>query len=284
MNRIGARRDRGCTRHRVAGGACFGDPIAIAASNPTLGAARMEGRHYGPVSHRAEHGASNHGALGIDELGLVGPAGSSTAGPLSAWRWVVAGRGVLLRARARRHRLERPSPEPRSFGSAPSPRPSPRSPCSCGSRAAWTRAPANDYLRAYQLVPAKASFRPATVRQLLTRTAGIGEVLHPAGLFRPLFGETVEPAAWCRRWPTTTGGSAHPGRAGHPVPARPTASPPSASSSRTSAASAWTALRRAPLPAPGHGRHQPGPIRTGPGAPGHRLHPGLPGPTSGHRL
>jgi CubicO group peptidase (beta-lactamase class C family) len=53
-------------------------------------------------------------------------------------------------------------------------------------------APANDYLRAYQLVPAKASFRPATVRQLLTHTAGIGEVLHPSGLFRPLFGETVK--------------------------------------------------------------------------------------------
>ena len=53
-------------------------------------------------------------------------------------------------------------------------------------------APANHYLRAYQLVPAKASFRPATVRQLLTHTAGIGEVLHPAGLLRPLFGETVK--------------------------------------------------------------------------------------------
>src|SRR5689334_17993918 len=29
-------------------------------------------------------------------------------------------------------------------------------------------APANDYLRAYRLVPARASFRPATVRHLLT--------------------------------------------------------------------------------------------------------------------
>jgi CubicO group peptidase (beta-lactamase class C family) len=29
-------------------------------------------------------------------------------------------------------------------------------------------APANDYLRAYRLIPAKASFRPATVRHLLT--------------------------------------------------------------------------------------------------------------------
>jgi CubicO group peptidase (beta-lactamase class C family) len=53
-------------------------------------------------------------------------------------------------------------------------------------------APANDYLRAYRLVPAKASFRPATVRHLLTHTAGIREVLHPSGLLRPLFGEAVK--------------------------------------------------------------------------------------------
>jgi CubicO group peptidase (beta-lactamase class C family) len=45
-------------------------------------------------------------------------------------------------------------------------------------------APANDYLRAYTLVPARASFRPATVRHLLTHTAGIREVLHPWGLLR----------------------------------------------------------------------------------------------------
>jgi CubicO group peptidase (beta-lactamase class C family) len=35
-------------------------------------------------------------------------------------------------------------------------------------------APASNYLRSVQLVPAKASFRPATVRHLLTHTAGIG--------------------------------------------------------------------------------------------------------------
>jgi len=45
-------------------------------------------------------------------------------------------------------------------------------------------APANDYLRTYKLVPAKATFRPATVRHLLTHTAGIREVLHPWGLLR----------------------------------------------------------------------------------------------------
>ncbi|MGE5292732.1 MAG: serine hydrolase domain-containing protein [Micromonosporaceae bacterium] len=53
-------------------------------------------------------------------------------------------------------------------------------------------APASDYLRGYRLIPAKASFRPATVRHLLTHTAGIAEMLHPAGLLRPLFGETVK--------------------------------------------------------------------------------------------
>ncbi len=54
-------------------------------------------------------------------------------------------------------------------------------------------APANDYLRAYKLIPAKASFRPATVWHLLTHTAGIREVLHPSGLFRLRdLGETVK--------------------------------------------------------------------------------------------
>jgi CubicO group peptidase (beta-lactamase class C family) len=37
-------------------------------------------------------------------------------------------------------------------------------------------APANDYLRAYRLVPAEPGFRPATLRHLLTHTAGIPEV------------------------------------------------------------------------------------------------------------
>jgi CubicO group peptidase (beta-lactamase class C family) len=35
-------------------------------------------------------------------------------------------------------------------------------------------APANDYLRAFRLVPAKADLRPATVRHLLTHSAGVG--------------------------------------------------------------------------------------------------------------
>jgi CubicO group peptidase (beta-lactamase class C family) len=54
-------------------------------------------------------------------------------------------------------------------------------------------APANDYLNAYKLVPAKKSFRPATVRHLLTHTAGIREMLHLSGLLRMRdLGETVK--------------------------------------------------------------------------------------------
>ena len=49
-------------------------------------------------------------------------------------------------------------------------------------------APANDYLRAYQLIPAEASFRPATVRHLLTHTAGIPEVVHLGDLLHPGWG------------------------------------------------------------------------------------------------
>jgi CubicO group peptidase (beta-lactamase class C family) len=49
-------------------------------------------------------------------------------------------------------------------------------------------APANDYLRAYRLVPARASFRPATIRHLLTHTAGIPEVVHVSDLLHPGWG------------------------------------------------------------------------------------------------
>jgi CubicO group peptidase (beta-lactamase class C family) len=96
-------------------------------------------------------------------------------------------------------------------------------------------APANRYLRAYRLVPARAGFRPATVRHLLTHTAGIREVLHPSGLLRPR--TWARPCPWdgrCRRWPSTTGAAcaSTPSRA--PGGATPTTgSPPSASSSRT---------------------------------------------------
>ncbi len=52
-------------------------------------------------------------------------------------------------------------------------------------------APAEQYLRSFRLVPARPEHRPATVRQLLTHTAGLGELAHPAGAFRPDFGEGV---------------------------------------------------------------------------------------------
>jgi CubicO group peptidase (beta-lactamase class C family) len=39
--------------------------------------------------------------------------------------------------------------------------------------------PAGDYLRAYRLLPAKANFRPATVRDLLTHTAGVPQLPRP---------------------------------------------------------------------------------------------------------
>ena len=49
-------------------------------------------------------------------------------------------------------------------------------------------APANDYLRGYSLVPAEAGFRPATLRHLLTHTAGVRAVRSPPDLLRPALG------------------------------------------------------------------------------------------------
>ena len=54
-------------------------------------------------------------------------------------------------------------------------------------------APANDYLRAFKLVPAKVDHRPATLRHLLTHTAGVPEQVPAAGAFRRDFGESFEP-------------------------------------------------------------------------------------------
>jgi CubicO group peptidase (beta-lactamase class C family) len=49
-------------------------------------------------------------------------------------------------------------------------------------------APASDYLRSFRLVPARASFRPATVRHFLTHTAGIGYWRRASDLLRPALG------------------------------------------------------------------------------------------------
>jgi CubicO group peptidase (beta-lactamase class C family) len=46
-------------------------------------------------------------------------------------------------------------------------------------------APACQYLRTFRLVPAKAGFRPATVRHLLTHTAGVGYWRRMSDLLRP---------------------------------------------------------------------------------------------------
>src|SRR5215212_3257616 len=53
-------------------------------------------------------------------------------------------------------------------------------------------APANDYLRAYRLIPARAEHRPATVRQLLTHIAGLPQLVYPSRAFKPILGETVK--------------------------------------------------------------------------------------------
>ena len=51
--------------------------------------------------------------------------------------------------------------------------------------------PVNEYLRAYRLEPTRAGSSPATVRHLLTHTAGLAEVAHLRGLVEPDFGESV---------------------------------------------------------------------------------------------
>ena len=60
-------------------------------------------------------------------------------------------------------------------------------------------APAGDYLRAYQLVPAQPGWRPATLRHLLTHTSGIAQVVPPSAAFRPGQGVAVKEG---RRVPT----------------------------------------------------------------------------------
>ena len=52
--------------------------------------------------------------------------------------------------------------------------------------------PVGEHLRAYRLAPARESFRPATIRHLLTHTAGIGEVRGFGDLFRPTIGLATE--------------------------------------------------------------------------------------------
>ena len=51
-------------------------------------------------------------------------------------------------------------------------------------------APASDYLRAYRIA-GRDGWRPATLRHLLTHTAGIGEQVPRSAMFRRDFGESV---------------------------------------------------------------------------------------------
>ena len=46
-------------------------------------------------------------------------------------------------------------------------------------------APANDYLRTFRLVPKKSNLSPATVRHLLTHTAGVGYLRQLSDLLQP---------------------------------------------------------------------------------------------------
>jgi CubicO group peptidase (beta-lactamase class C family) len=52
--------------------------------------------------------------------------------------------------------------------------------------------PVSQHLRSYRLAPARRSFRPATIRHLLTHTGGIGEVRGLTDLFRPTIGLATE--------------------------------------------------------------------------------------------
>ena len=52
-------------------------------------------------------------------------------------------------------------------------------------------APANEYLRTFRLVPRKSNLRPATVRHLLTHTAGLGYFRRLPDLLRPGVGSGV---------------------------------------------------------------------------------------------
>jgi CubicO group peptidase (beta-lactamase class C family) len=53
-------------------------------------------------------------------------------------------------------------------------------------------APANEYLRAYKLTPADNTHRPATLRHLLTYTAGLPQCAYLSRAFKPILGEMVK--------------------------------------------------------------------------------------------
>jgi CubicO group peptidase (beta-lactamase class C family) len=52
-------------------------------------------------------------------------------------------------------------------------------------------APVSEYLTTFRLIPAKETFRPATLRHLLTHTAGVPELLRASDLLRPDWGDSL---------------------------------------------------------------------------------------------
>ena len=52
-------------------------------------------------------------------------------------------------------------------------------------------APVSDVLNTFRLIPAKKAFRPATLRHLLTHTAGVPELLRASDLLRPDWGDSL---------------------------------------------------------------------------------------------
>ena len=79
-------------------------------------------------------------------------------------------------------------------------------------------APACRYLRAFRLIPARPGFRPATLRHLLTHTAGVRAVRKPSDLLRPALGWGVPAGpAGAPAGRVLPGRPAHRHRAGHEV-------------------------------------------------------------------
>ena len=133
-------------------------------------------------------------------------------------------------------------------------------------------APANDYLRAYQLVPADPGWRPATVRHLLTHTAGIAEQVPRSAALRRDFGVTVPMG---RPVPTLAEHYRRRVRVDPEPGSRfrtpPTARRPSGRRRGRERPASGPVRARARLPAARHDLHRPPPIRGCPVACGDRL-------------